>query len=35
MPYKTLEQVIDDNVKILNMMKDKVHKIVDEFFTNH
>ncbi len=35
MPYKNIEQVIEENVKILNTMRDKVHKIVEEFFNNH
>lgn len=29
MPFKTLDQVVDDNLKILQVIKEKAHKIVE------
>jgi hypothetical protein len=35
MPFKSLDQVVEDNLKILNMVREKTHKIIEEFFANY
>jgi hypothetical protein len=35
MPGKTLEQVVEDNLKVLYSVKDKVHKMVEEVFSGY